>query len=78
MSCQLTFLYLSLVCFYCFQVRSVRELTLDVGEDRVVLEARKVGYLLDIFLPFNVDNNSCSAQFHRDEQVLTVHMLINK
>ncbi len=52
----------------------MRDLTLDIGEDRLVLEARKAGYLLDIFLPFSLDCESCSAQFHRDKQVLTVHM----
>ncbi len=56
------------------QVRTVRELTLDVGEDRMVMEARKAGYILDVFLPFRMDGDGCSARFHRDRHVLTVEI----
>lgn len=55
-------------------VRSRREITLDLGEDRIVLEARKTGYILDIFVPFSIRQDDCGAQFHRDKQTLTVTM----
>lgn len=57
-------------------VKSHRELTLDIGEDRLVLEARKVGYLMDIFLPYNLATDLCCAQYHRDMEALTVTMPI--
>ena len=53
-------------------VRSKRELTLDIGEDRIVLEARKVGYLLDIFLPYRLDQDGTRAQFDRLNQELNI------
>ena len=56
-------------------VKSKREITLDLGEDRIVFEARKAGYLLDIFLPFNVDlnaNESLQAQFSAAEERLNM------
>lgn len=57
-------------------VRSRREMTLDVGEDRIVFEARKVGYLLDIFVPFSVDleKDGYQARFHLEEQTLKVSL----
>merc|ERR550519_49436 len=59
-------------------VRSQREMTLDVGEDRVVVEARRVGYLLDIFLPHRLNQENCGAQFNRVTQELTITMPIIK
>merc|ERR1719186_534718 len=59
-------------------VRSKRELTLDMGEDRVVVEARKVGYLLDIFLPYRLNQDNCGAQFNQLTQQLTITMPIVK
>jgi len=59
-------------------VRSVRELLVEVGEDRIVVEARKCGYLLDVFVPFEVDQDAVGAEFHRDKQVLTLTMPLLK
>jgi len=53
-------------------VRGAREVTLDIGEDRVVLVCTKQQYMLDIFLPHIMDSENTSAIFHKDEQVLTV------
>lgn len=59
-------------------VRSEREVTLDMGEDRVVVEARKQGYLLDIFLPYRLNQDNCGAQFNQLTQQLTITMPIVK
>merc|ERR1711874_124742 len=59
-------------------VRSKRELTLDIGEDRLVLEARKVGYLLDIFLPYSLGQDGTKAQFDRLHQELNIVIPIVK
>lgn len=59
-------------------VRSQREMTLDLGEDRLVLEARRVGYLLDIFLPYRLNQENCGAQFNMVKQELTITMPIVK
>ncbi len=55
-------------------VRSTRDFTLDVGGDRIVVEARKAGLLLDVFVDLDIDceHDDCRAQFHRDTKVLTV------
>ena len=59
-------------------VRSVRELLVEVGEDRIVVEARKCGHLLDVFVPFDIDQDAVGAEFHRDKQVLTLTMPLLK
>ena len=59
-------------------VRSAREMLVEVGEDRIVVEARKCGYLLDVFVPFNIDQDAAGAEFHRDKQVLTLTMPLIK
>jgi len=53
-------------------VRAAKEVTLDIGEDRVVLVCTKQQYMLDIFLPHTMDSENTSATFQKDEQVLTV------
>jgi len=53
-------------------VKSSKEITLDVGGDRIVMTCTKQQYLLDIFLPFSLDNDNCYASYQSKEQVLSV------
>lgn len=55
-------------------VVSARTLVLDVGEDRLVLTARPSLYHLDIFHPFNIDQENSVAQYNTSTQILTVTM----
>ncbi|KAF4093193.1 hypothetical protein AMELA_G00030180 [Ameiurus melas] len=55
-------------------VSSVRSLVLDLGEDRLVLNARPSLFHLDIFLPFLIDQENSGAQYNTDTQILTVTM----
>ncbi|XP_035662821.1 PIH1 domain-containing protein 1-like [Branchiostoma floridae] len=55
-------------------VRSVKFLTLDVGEDRIVLGARPDLYHLDIFLPYNINREESGAQFNKKTRTLTLTM----
>jgi hypothetical protein len=52
---------------------SSRRLTLDVGEDRIVLDSPgQIGqqaYKLDVFIPYSVDQDKCSATFNTDTKV---------
>jgi len=53
-------------------VKGLREITLDVGEDRVVLVCTKQHYMLDVFLPFTLNCEQTVATFEKDEQILSV------
>ncbi|XP_049764864.1 PIH1 domain-containing protein 1-like [Schistocerca cancellata] len=55
-------------------VLSAREIALDVGEDRIVFESRKRNYLLDIFIPYTVDQEKTIAEFEPSSRVLTLKM----
>ena len=55
-------------------VRSRRDMLVELGEDRIVVEARKRGYLLDVFVPFNIDQDTAGAEYHRDKQILSITM----
>ena len=44
-------------------------LTLDVGEDRILLQARSTVYRLDIYLPYDVIQEDVGAQFNRKTKV---------
>ncbi|KAG5890599.1 hypothetical protein JTB14_005116 [Gonioctena quinquepunctata] len=55
-------------------VISSKELTLDIGEDRILLESKARSYLLDIFVPYIVKQKSCSSSFNKSTKVLTVTM----
>ncbi|XP_055643289.1 PIH1 domain-containing protein 1-like [Toxorhynchites rutilus septentrionalis] len=62
--------------FYLPQCISANEITLDVGEDRILLEARKKGYLLDEFVAYKIDTNLVQARFNTETNVLDVIMPI--
>ncbi|XP_060527507.1 PIH1 domain-containing protein 1 [Cylas formicarius] len=53
-------------------VVSTNELTLDVGEDRIVLESST--YLLDIFVPYFIRNEKCTCAFDQTTKILTLQM----
>uniref|UniRef100_A0A182LWL0 PIH1 domain-containing protein 1 n=1 Tax=Anopheles culicifacies TaxID=139723 RepID=A0A182LWL0_9DIPT len=53
---------------------SSSEITLDVGEDRILLEARKKGYLLDVFVDYRIDESKVEAHFDSTTKILQVTM----
>jgi len=55
-------------------VKGLREITLDVGEDRMVLVCTKQQYMLDLFLPFTLNCEQTIATFKKDEQILCVNI----
>ena len=59
-------------------VRSQKELTFHVGEDRIVLEARKAGYILDCFVPFSIRQEGCFARFETPTQKLVLILPVVK
>lgn len=62
--------------FYLPECTSANEITLDIGEDRIVLEARKKGYMLDTFVDYQLDSNQVNAQFNTVTKMLNVIMPI--
>ncbi|XP_048765191.1 PIH1 domain-containing protein 1-like [Ostrea edulis] len=53
-------------------VKMANTLTVDVGEDRIVLETRSNKYYLDVYLPFMLIQEDCVAQFNRKTRILTL------
>ncbi|XP_058451162.1 PIH1 domain-containing protein 1 [Malaya genurostris] len=60
--------------FYLPECTSSKEITLDVGEDRILLEARKKSYLLDAFVDYSIDSNRVKASFNTETKMLNVVM----
>ncbi|XP_019406640.1 PREDICTED: PIH1 domain-containing protein 1 [Crocodylus porosus] len=58
------------------QVASALELSLELGEDRIVLGGGQAPYLLDIYIPHHIKPERSRAQFHMGTKVLTVVMPI--
>lgn len=55
-------------------VTSIKDLTLDVGQDRIILESRQRGYLLDIFLPYMIRQQGVQAQLNKAIGIITITM----
>lgn len=55
--------------FFLPEVMAQDEITLDLSSDRLVLEARRTGYLFDSFFPFEIDFNSSTADFNNVKHV---------
>uniref|UniRef100_A0A7G3AJK3 PIH1 domain-containing protein 1 n=1 Tax=Lutzomyia longipalpis TaxID=7200 RepID=A0A7G3AJK3_LUTLO len=51
---------------------SAKEISLDVGEDRILVEARKRGYLIEGFLDYSLNQDASTAVFDTGRGVLTV------
>ena len=49
--------------------KTVASLTLDLGEDRILLETRANIYRLDIYLPYDILPEESGAQFNRSSRV---------
>lgn len=64
--------------FFMPDVMWQNEISLDLGKDRLVLEARRMGYLLDSFFPHNIDQNQSSATFDNESHVSEKKMTIKK
>ncbi|XP_058124358.1 PIH1 domain-containing protein 1 [Anopheles ziemanni] len=60
--------------FHLPECNSSSEITLDVGEDRIFLEARKKGYLLDVFVDYRIDDAQVEAHFDTTTKILQVTM----
>ncbi|XP_078000414.1 PIH1 domain-containing protein 1-like [Glandiceps talaboti] len=54
------------------KVKSCKTLTLDLGEDRILLHAHPNNYHLDIYLPYDVNQEESGAQFNKHTKVLTL------
>lgn len=52
----------------------MNDISLEVNEDRILLEVRKRGYMFDGFFPELIDTGCSGAQFDTTTKVLTVTM----
>lgn len=59
-------------------IKSTKDTTLDIGEDRLVLNVNPDKYHLDLDLPFDVNNETCGAQYNRKTKVLTLTLPVLK
>lgn len=58
------------------KIDRAKAISLDVGEDRLVLSVKPHLYALDFYLPYKLVQEECGAQFHVGKKVLTVTMLV--
>lgn len=57
---------------------SANEIVLDIGEDRILLESMKHGYLFDKFVDYSIDQEKVSAKFDKGTKMLRVNMPVLK
>ena len=55
---------------------SSRNISFEVGEDRLVLKTRPNLFYLDVDLPYLVNNEETGAQFDRERKVLTATLAV--
>lgn len=53
---------------------SGNDLTLDIGEDRIILQSAKCGYNFDQFVEYNIDQERITAKFYKKTKMLQVTM----
>lgn len=56
------------------KIISAKSLSLDIGEDRILLTTRSGLYHLDIFLSYQLNQSESGAQFDKKTKVLTITM----
>ena len=60
--------------FYLPLVDTAKEINLDVGEDRIIVEARKKGYMFDGFVDYLIDQDNVKVHFNTFNHKLRVKM----
>jgi len=55
--------------FITFQAR-IKDVNVEIGEDRVIVESRRSGEVLDVFLPLILNPDKVSAQFSTSSHIL--------
>lgn len=58
--------------FFLPEVMAQDEFSLDLGRDRIVLEARRAGYLFDSFFPFDIDVAQANVNFDTKKHVSSI------
>lgn len=53
--------------------KSAASVTVDIGEDRLVLQTRADVYYMDIYLPYTILQSECGAQFNKSNKVAYFH-----
>ena len=56
-------------------IESSSKLTLDVGEDRLILHAHPAKYFLDVEMPYDVVPMKSGSQYDTENQLLTVALM---
>lgn len=56
------------------KVKITNSVELDIGEDRILLQTRSNVYYLDVYLPYNLIQEDCGAQFNKKTRILTLTM----
>jgi len=59
-------------------INTKKDISLDIGEDRLVCEAKSntQHYILDIFIPYRLNQERCEAKFIKDQSSLTLKIYI--
>ncbi|XP_015112030.1 PIH1 domain-containing protein 1 [Diachasma alloeum] len=53
---------------------SKNDLRADIGQDRIVIDAASHNYLVDVFVPFSIDQSSTTASLDADLNILRLDM----
>jgi len=63
-------------CVHLPGINNINQINLEIGEDRLVLSTTRKNYHLDIFLPFDLDQDSVSAAFDPSTNILSISVNI--
>lgn len=53
-------------------IYSLNQIGLNIGEDRILLDTKTGNFYLDIYLPVNMNSESCKAWFNKSNNVLHI------
>ncbi|XP_013794473.1 PIH1 domain-containing protein 1-like [Limulus polyphemus] len=57
-----------------YEVKNGKDIELDLGEDRIILRVQPDIYYLDVFIPYDIQQEESGAQFDKQSKVLTITM----
>jgi len=57
-------------------IEKAKNVLVDIGEDRLVMNTLPKKFALDIYLPFDIIPEECSCQFDIKSHLLTVNMMV--
>ncbi|XP_011500286.1 PREDICTED: PIH1 domain-containing protein 1-like [Ceratosolen solmsi marchali] len=67
----------NLIGFFYLPSSNIEDIIIDLGENRIIIENQKNNTLIDIFIPYHIDNECSIANYDSNLNILKLILILN-